>query len=79
MAEQETMEIEVKILRISPKAYLVEMFIENEESAEPKKTEEWIPKSQVVETDCLAEGDEGTMEITEWIAKQKGLLGDDDE
>ena len=73
------MEIEVKIIRITLKAYLVEMDVEDSESALPKKTEEWIPKSQVTETDCLAEGDEGTMEITEWVAKQKGLMGDDDE
>ena len=36
-----------------------------------------IPKSQVKETDCLAEGDEGTMTITPWIAKEKGLLDED--
>jgi hypothetical protein len=37
-----------------------------------------MPRSQVKETDCLAEGDEGTMTITNWIAKEKGLLEDDE-
>jgi len=74
-----TIEIEVKVIRITPKAYLVETEVESSESAVPKTVEEWLPKSQVKETDCLAEGDSGTMEITEWIAKQKGWLGDDDE
>jgi len=79
MAEQETIEVEVKVIRITEKAYLVKADIESSESAMPRTVEEWIPKSQVVETDCLAEGDYGTMEITAWIAKQKGWVEDDDE
>ena len=70
----DTIEIEVTVMRITDKAYLVEL-----ENLENKTEQMWIPKSQVKETDCLAEGDEGTMEITAWIAKQKGLLEEDDE
>lgn len=66
------MEIEVTIMRMTEKAYLVEI---PQEGSKP--LEEWIPKSQVKETDCLAEGDEGTMTITPWIAKEKGLLDED--
>jgi hypothetical protein len=78
VSDQENVKLEVKVLRITPKAYLIETYVDAEESAEPQTVEEWVPKSQVVETDCLAEGDEGTMEITAWIAKQKGWLEDDE-
>ena len=72
----ETFEIEVTVNRITEKAYLVTL----ENPNNNQKTEEmWIPKSQVKDTDCLASGDEGTMEITAWIAKQKGLLEEEDE
>lgn len=72
---EDTFEIEVTVKRITEKAYLVEL----ENPANNNKTEEmWIPKSQVKDTDCLAEGDEGTMELTMWIAKQKGLVDDDE-
>ena len=67
-------EIEVTVLRITDKAFLVEL-----ENLENKTEEMWIPKSQVKETDCLAKGDEGTMEITQWIAKQKGLMEEEDD
>lgn len=37
--------------------------------------EHWIPKSQVDDdSEVYAEGDEGKLVITEWIAEQKGLL-----
>lgn len=78
MQEQNTIEIDVKVVRITSKAYLIETDIDRPDSALPKTVEEWIPKSQVVSTDCLAAGDEGMMEITEWIAKQKGWLEDDE-
>ncbi len=61
-------EIPVTVKRITEKAYLVT--VSNEEG---KKIEEWIPKSQVTETDCLAEGDEGFMTIADWIVKKKGI------
>ena len=70
----DTIEIEVTVKRVTEKAYLVEC-----EDAENKTVEIWLPKSQVKETDCLADGDEGTMEITMWIAKQKDLVEVDDE
>lgn len=35
----------------------------------------WIPKSQVSDdSEIWAEGDEGTLTITEWIATEKGLI-----
>lgn len=37
----------------------------------------WIPKSSVVETDCLAEGDEGYMVLEHWLAESNGLLDDE--
>lgn len=59
----------VTIKRITDKAFLICC-----ENAEGETVEIWIPKSQVNETDCFAEGDQGYMEVTEWIAKQKELL-----
>ena len=37
----------------------------------------WIPKSSVVETDCLAEGDEGYMVLEYWLAESNGLVDDE--
>jgi hypothetical protein len=35
----------------------------------------WIPQSQVDDdSEVWRKGDEGTLVITEWIAKQKGIL-----
>lgn len=69
------MQIHVKVNRITEKAYLVE--IKTVVGGNTKVIEEWIPKSQVKETDCLAEGDVGTMHITTWIAKEKSLIDSD--
>jgi len=66
--------IEVTVQRLTEKAYLVET-----EDCENNTVEIWLPKSQVKETDCLAEGDEGYMDITRWIAKQKDLVDDDED
>lgn len=39
------------------------------------KRDIWIPKSQIHETsEVRGDGDTGTLVITEWIAKQKGLI-----
>jgi hypothetical protein len=70
----DTIEIQVVVKRITAKAFLVAIARE-----EGKPLETWMPRSQVKETDCLAEGDEGTMTITNWIAKEKGLLEEDNE
>lgn len=70
----DTIEIQVVVKRITAKAFLVEILRE-----EGKPLETWMPRSQVKETDCLADGDEGTMTITNWIAKEKGLLDDEDD
>lgn len=54
----------VEALKETPKALLC---------LTPTK-EVWIPKSQITEdSEVLAEGDVGTLVITEWIAGEKGL------
>lgn len=70
----DTVDIDVTLKKMTDKAYLVEL-----KNLDNKTEQMWIPKSQVKSTDCLAEGDEGTMEITEWIAKQKGLVENKDD
>lgn len=53
--------------RATPKALLVEI----------DGDEHWIPKSQIHDDSEVYDADEnseGTLVITEWIAKQKGLL-----
>lgn len=38
----------------------------------------WVPKSQISDPDVLDAGDEDvTVSLTEWIADQKGIDGDD--
>jgi hypothetical protein len=64
--------IEVEVKRISEKAWLIKATDVNN-----KPTETWIPKSQIIETDCLAEGDKGYMVISDWIAKQKKFVKED--
>lgn len=63
------LEINVTVKKITEKAYLVTAV--NEEG---KKVEEWIPKSQVSETECLAEGDTGKMAVADWLVKKKGIV-----
>ena len=37
--------------------------------------EMWFPQSQITDdSEVYAEGHEGTLEVTEWIAKEKGLV-----
>ena len=57
-------EIEVTVLRETDKALLV-MITESKE-------EIWLPRSQVVEGE-IAVGDSGSLTITDWIAREKGL------
>jgi hypothetical protein len=74
MSTAETLDIDVEVKRITEKAYLA---VISRPGSKPLET--WIPKSQVKETDCLAPGDSGTMTITYWIAKEKGLVEEEDE
>ena len=67
-------EIEVEILRMSPKA----MFVATKDHKR-RPIEAWIPLSQIRETDCLAEGDQGTMTISKWIAAEKEIIEKKDE
>lgn len=61
-----------KLQRITFKAFLVEAT-----NNKNKKVSVWLPKSQVTKTDCLAVGDDGYMEIPEWLANQQDLKGVD--
>lgn len=74
MAEETYTLEDVTVKRVTEKALLVSFT-----NDEGKVIEEWIPKSQVKETDCLADGDEGYVTMTSWIAKQKGFIEDDDD
>lgn len=65
MREQEDpVRIEAKCIRETSAAILVEIGEE----------EVWIPKSQIDDdSEVYKDGDEGTLVITAWIAKQKGI------
>jgi len=54
------------VVASTERALLVEM---------PDGEEVWFPRSQIVygETDIEHKNDVGTLEVTEWIAKAKGL------
>lgn len=54
--------------RISFKAYFISTM-----DKKGKKVSLWLPKSQVTQTDCLAVGDEGYMDIPEWLAVKNNL------
>jgi hypothetical protein len=56
-----------EILRETDAAFLLRLADSHEEL--------WLPKSQVADPDDYAVGDEGlTISITEFIAREKGLL-----
>jgi hypothetical protein len=60
-----TIEITEPVKRETEKALLVEIGGE----------ELWIPKSQIHDdSEVYREGDTGKLVITEWIAREKGLL-----
>jgi hypothetical protein len=61
--------VDVKIKRLTDKAYFVAT-----KDKKNKAVEIWVPKSQVVETDCLAEGDEGYLILKPWFAEQANLI-----
>jgi len=65
----ENVSADVTIKRMSEKAYFVAT-----KDKKGKSVEIWVPKSQVVETDCLAEGDEGYMIVKPWFAEQANLI-----
>jgi hypothetical protein len=66
MADTEVVDIEDCYVTVeTDKAILVQL---------PNLDEEWIPKSQIDEdSEVKAEGDEGTITVTRWIAEQKGI------
>lgn len=54
-----------EVVRETPAAFL--LLVAGEEY--------WIPKSQVSDAGVYSEGDkDATISVTEWIAKEKGLL-----
>lgn len=57
-----------KVIRTTEKALLVEY--EDEQY--------WLPLSQVSEGDTYEEGDECTISITAYIAREKGIEGSED-
>ena len=57
-----------KLERITPKAFYV-----TTADDKGKKLSVWLPKSQVNKTDCLAAGDEGYMDIPQWLADKNNL------
>ena len=63
-----SVEIAITFIRRTEKAFLVRTV-----DYENEPLEVWVPRSQV-ETDCFAEGDEGTMTLPEWLAEEKGLI-----
>lgn len=73
MAKEATVEFNVKVNRITEKAYLVEF-----KNYKGKAVEEWMPKSQVVDTDVWAEGDSGLMTVKKWIAEKKEIIKAED-
>lgn len=70
--KEEDVEFNMKILRMTPKAYLIRYT-----TYRGIESEEWMPVSQVVATDCWAEGDEGLMTVKAWIAKKKEIIPND--
>ena len=63
-----TVTIEVTLFRETEKALLV---------GASKEDAVWIPRSQIVTTDLEDIGDEGFVEIPEWLAMDKDLEPDD--
>lgn len=64
-SNDETVELEVQIKRVTEKAYLI---------THDGEKELWIPRSQVKSLDRNGRGPLHTMVMTEWIATQKGLV-----
>lgn len=62
----ESVEIECKVIKTTAKAYLVEDTTTN--------TEIWLPKSQVYSMSGPDIDGNVAVQISEWIAKQKGLI-----
>lgn len=60
----------VLVLRATDRA----LFVRLPETEEWDEEETWIPRSQVVEGDEWEVGDEGTLSVTEWLARQRGWV-----
>jgi hypothetical protein len=61
--------IEIVLKHLGTKAYLV---LTKEKQG--KLVDLWIPKSQIMETDCLAENDQGYMIVSKWFAEKANLV-----
>ena len=55
--------------------YVASGNIASTDLAKSEDMPDWIPVSQIIwdETEVAAKGDVGTMAITQWIAREKGL------
>ena len=62
--EIDAVEISVEVLALSPKAYRVRTV-----NYRQKSIVLWVPRRFVLETDCIAEGDVGTMLLAEGTAR----------
>jgi len=72
MQGKEHVRLEGTVKRMTHKAVLVAL-------TSPKVKEIWIPSSQLKDTDCLAEGDEGYFVIPQWLAEKNDLLEDEED
>jgi len=72
---QETYELDdVTLIVITDLARLVRITGVEEEDAEEGEDEWWIPKSHTESTDLDRVGDEGYIELPEWMATKKGMI-----
>ena len=70
----ETVEIEVRLLKVTDRAYLVDP-IGVERIEDLQKVQTWIPRSQVEdEWEKEDEGEEITLVVAEWLAYERGLI-----
>jgi len=72
-----SIKIYVKVITETEKAMLVDIVdLETEESLHSKNL--WIPKSQILETkEITGELEIRTMAITDWIANEKEIIGEE--
>tara|TARA_R110000824_G_scaffold8817_2_gene40073 strand:- start:1029 stop:1283 length:255 start_codon:yes stop_codon:yes gene_type:complete len=76
--KDEIVTVDILVKRITDKAYLIwyeggVQLCDPNAPHEEKWQEHWVPKSAVIATDCLAEGDKGFMEMKSWILKKQDL------
>lgn len=68
---KEDVTLEGTLERETRKAWLIKI-------TKPKRASFWVPKTQIKDSDCFAEGDTGTFTVTRWIAEKNDLVEDDE-